>query len=213
MRSIFFTSWCRYFPSLGALALALFAVSAAAGEGRWYGGRSDGQWHWAQGTASAASLLSHLGRGDGAAESQSTVRFYGGYQFNSLLSVEAAHTSLGLIPEGCFNNSPTAPLQDACLGSAISMSAVSSVPVSDYWKMYGRMGLHTWQPGAPTLKLGSLSHEGGDYGRVLGLGVSYEPANNVTLRMESEVYTGISGVSAEASGDAQVQSISLTVHF
>ena len=162
-------------------------------------------------------MLPHLGvaRAPDAIEAQSTVRFYGGYQFNELLSVEGAHTSLGLAPEGCFNNNSTAPLQDACLGSMVSMSAMSSVPVGESWKMYGRLGLHSWQPGAPTLKWSTVARDSGDYGRVFGLGLSYAPAENVTLRIESERYTRIftSGNVADDSADAQVQSISLSVHF
>ena len=202
---------------LGMLALISTSAMAWADGGRWYGGRSDGQWQLIQANTSNSALLPVLGssRAGAPSEAQSAVRFYGGYQFNELLSIEGAHTSLGLVPDGCFNNSPTSPLQDACLGSALSMAAVSSVPVTANWKMYGRMGVHTWQPGAPSLKLGALTHDGGEYGRVYGLGISYAPADNVTLRMESERYTRIltPGSTVDGNSDAQVQSVSLSVHF
>lgn len=202
---------------IGTMMLVLWALPALADNSRWYGGRSDGQWQLVTGNASTLSTLSRLGLSHSTAssEGQSAVRFFGGYQLNDLLSVEGAHTSLGLAPDGCFNNNSTAALQDACLGNAISMSAVSNVPVGDVWKMYGRMGLHAWQPGAPTLKWGTLGHASGEYGHVYGLGLSYTPMQNVTLRMESERYTHITSLDsgAEADGGAQVQSVTLSVHF
>jgi hypothetical protein len=77
------------------------------------------------------------------------------------------------------------------------------------------MGLHAWQPGAPTLRWSTLGHENGDYGQVFGVGLSYVPVETVTLRIESERYTRIfaPGATPDAGSDAQVQSISLSVHF
>jgi hypothetical protein len=207
----------RNYPQCLGLGVLLFASCAWALDDHWYGGRSDGQWQWAQNGATGNSPLSRLGlvRPSAISESQSSVRFYGGYRFNKLFSLEGAHTSMELAPNGCLGNDPLTAQSDGCLGSALSMSAVSQLPIAGGWNMYGRLGIHTWQPGAPTLRWSAIATESSDYGRVFGLGLGYTLSERITFRFESERYTGLfaPGALPNASADALVQSVSLTMHF
>lgn len=206
-------------PCLKAIALAalLGAGGVCAQDDPWYSGIRPG---WGPGTSSLGfrgTLPGELSMGGANPEALSTHMQYGGYRLTDSFAIEGAQTSYGLNSSGCNGEAPGGDAYRQCYGAAWSLAGVAILPFNSGLSLYGRLGLHYWQKGAPDDSSLSPRYNTEDVTSVLGVGVSYELSRAVTFHAESERYTDFysngTAPGANLGLDASVHSIGLSIKF
>jgi hypothetical protein len=98
-------------------------------------------------------------------------RIFGGYRFGRSFALEGAQTRFGAPASGSG-------------GETLSLAAVSSLPLSDSVTLVAKFGLHYPQSTLTGADRSSADLAGA--GKVYGVGVSVQVAENVELRAHSE---------------------------
>lgn len=204
-------------------AIALAALITAAGavlaqkEDHWYRGYSSGFWGLESSVGLQGSLPGVFGLPGSSPEGLSASRYYSGYRMSESFAIEGAQTSFGLSGSACGGDPLTGDAYRSCYGSAWSVSGVATIPFQSIGlALYGKMGMHYWQSGSQDE--GASRRALDDFGRVYGIGLSYEFSKAVTFRAESERYTDLSGNNGNGPGSntglgASVHSIGLSIRF
>ncbi|WP_087024219.1 outer membrane beta-barrel protein [Thaumasiovibrio subtropicus] len=102
-------------------------------------------------------------------------KFYGGFQLNENLAVEAFYTDFGRL-----NFNDTTATDTTATGGAL----VASFPLGLDFNAYGKVGMHKWRQ---TLDVNTNHHRRSGNDIVYGAGVSMDVAN-FNLRFEYERY-------------------------
>ena len=156
-------------------SLALIAAAAAHADEGFYSGRSLAIGTPALVTRTRVDLAFEAGSAmlaeDGARLGSD--RTFGGYRFGPGFALEGAQTRFG------------GPVLQSS-GEMLSLAGVSSVPLSESLTLLAKFGLHYPQN---TVTGGGLSvSDLAAGGKLYGLGLSYQVAENVELRAQSERY-------------------------
>jgi len=203
-------STCLTVLSLAAIA---GAGTVCAQEDPWYSGISSGFSNAGGSLGFRAPLPGTLSAGNTGAEAFSSQKQYGGYRVNNAFAIEGAQTSYGNNGSACVGEPAAGEAYRPCYGSTWSLAGVATF---QGLSLYGRLGLHYW---SPQEEPGTASRRGfDDFGRVMGVGLSYEYSKRVTLHAESELYNELSGGSASGPRsnfgfDSSVHSIGLSIKF
>ncbi len=206
-------------PCLKAIALAalLGAGGVCAQDDPWYSGIRPG---WGPGNSSLGfrgSLPGELPMGGTSPETRSAHMQYGGYRLTDSFAIEGAQTSYGLSSSGCNADAFGSDADRSCYGAAWSLAGVAILPFNSGLSLYGRLGLHYRQKGAPDDNSTTFRHNTEDVSSVLGVGVSYELSRAVTFHAESERYTDFysntAGPGSNLGLDTSVHSIGLSIKF
>jgi hypothetical protein len=194
---------------LGFTLLGGAPLYAQNGE-HWYGGLESGFWTVTESIGFRGVMPKAFGLAAGL-ETLSASRQYGGYRFSNLLAIEGTQTSFGLKGADC---NPAGSGGPGCLASSWRVSGLATLPFESGVSLYGRFGLHLWQPGAaedhPNRNLADLA-------QMYGLGLHYGVSRSVTLHAEAEYFSeSVGGVGLRLSPglfDTSVHSIGLTFKF
>jgi OOP family OmpA-OmpF porin len=173
---------------LGMASAMAFAGPALAQDTGFYGGLSFGQ-------SSADVDCSGLPQCD---DSDTAWRILGGYRFNRNLAVELGYTDFGEVSAGDGGaNNVTAE------ATAFELVAVGSLPLSNEFSVYGKIGMFRWDVDATGTGVfaGSESDSGTDV--TFGVGVQYDFTRQLGLRGEWQRY----------SADEDIDVISIGVVF
>ena len=121
-------------------------------------------------------------------ETDTGLKLFGGYNFNSNLGVEVAYVDLGEYRGGTFE-------QDG-----ISVEAVGYLPIADNIDVFGKLGMFSWDVSTPT-----VSDDGNDL--TYGLGLNFQMNSQIGVRAEWQNYEDISG------GDVSLISDGVSLSF
>lgn len=167
--------------SLAALALIGAAMAGASDDG-FYGGRS-----LIVGTPSLAAE----NKVERAYEPGSVMLVEDGARLDSERTIAGYRFGPGFALEGAQTRFGAAALRSG--GETLSLAGVSSIPVTESITLSAKFGLHYPQS---YITSGEFS-DTGFAGKLYGMGLSYQVAENVELRAQSERYlhspTGQSG--------------------
>ena len=203
---------------LSALVAAGGAVFAQSGE-PWYGGHSTGFWGLGESVGVRGALPGMFNPPGTSADSLNAQRQYGGYRITDAFALEGAQTNFGPSVSTCGGNSLAGDSYRSCSGAAWSLSGVATLPFQFGLSLYGRLGLNYRQKGFQEEAGGHRnSDEPGSFGKVYGVGLSYELTKSITVRAESEHYSELIGnsTSSPSTGlglDSSVHSIGLSIKF
>ena len=126
--------------------------------------------------AGPASAQMYLGAGVGEARTDTTktsLKLYGGYQYNPTWGVELGYTDLGRYQ-----------------GSNVeswSVAGTGTVPLGQRWSLLGKLGAATNRP--------RFANASNHTDLLVGVGVGYSMTKNVGLRVEYENFGKLSNVS------------------
>lgn len=162
-----------------ALVGTMGANVAQAEDGRFYLGLNAGQ-------AEARKYCENIVNCDSA---DNSMRSEVGYQFNNAFSAELGYSSFGTL----FNakNNTINAKQDA---SALTISGLGSMPVSERISMFGRLGLARYNVSNSGTVQGVAVEDGHSTKPYLGAGMKFDLDRNWMLRAEYQLYTDISGI-------------------
>jgi OOP family OmpA-OmpF porin len=116
-----------------------------------------------------------------------------GYSFNEAFAVELGYTSFGTVVDS--DNSSFSVSQDS---RAITLSAIGTIPVNDWFGIYGRAGVGAYKTdNSGTIQ--GLAAEDNDSGTspYFGAGVKFTLSERFAARVEFQRYTNIN----RAGGD------------
>lgn len=185
---------------LAAIAFTTLPASALAKDGMGYFGFGVGQ---AKNDGCDAQPS-----GTSCEDSKTVGRIVGGYEFNENFAIEGAYTSLGEAELIALSGPGRAKLD----GSAFSISAIGSIPLSNTWALYGKAGYSRWDVEASVTDNFGDVYTADDDGNdpVFGLGVKWVDGN-YSLRFEFERYdVGLSDSTDGFFDDQDVDIVSLT---
>lgn len=177
-------------PSLVILALvSSSAVMAADGNSGWYVGASAGQSNTNVDTAGIKSGVENLGLTGVVVSVDDTTtswKLFAGYQLNQYLGFEAAYVNLGEIT-GSVTTNELVPIRVSASPYATVVSVVGSLPVSDAFSIFGKLGGDFW---TANVKASASGYEANDKSDGLdfayGIGAKWKFNPNVGLRAEWE---------------------------
>lgn len=124
----------------------------------------------------------------------SSMRVNVGYQFNNNWSTEFGYTSFGTIFDSNDNNFQAS--QDA---NAWTLSGVGTLPLGDFFGIYGRAGVARYETDSSGTVQGVPVNNYKDVKPYIGAGVNLNVTYQFILRLEYQVYADISR--ADGSGD------------
>lgn len=153
--------------SLAILVLASGPIAAMAADSGWYVGAALGQ---SKVDVSAGELKSALVAA-GATNVVATVdntdtggKLFGGYQLNNNIGFEAAYVNLGSISSyATYTTLPGSPRRTSADANGFLFSVVGSLPVSETFAVFGKIGAFVWNVDASATSLGPVSASGGWY--------------------------------------------------
>ncbi len=132
-------------------------------------------------------------------------KLFGGYQFNKNLGVEAGYVNFGKVGGtdvifGTFEIKPT----------GFEVLAVGTLPINPQFDVYGKLGLFSWDLDASDA-FGKISESGTDL--TFGIGVKYNFAKNVGIRLEWQRYNDIGNESTTGTSDSDFIGVGLVFKF
>lgn len=186
--------------TLAAIALTTLSATSSAQDGMGYFGFGVGQ---AKNDACDAQPS-----GTSCEDSKTVGRIVGGYEFNENFAIEGAYTSLGEAELIALSGPGRAKID----GSAFSITAIGSIPLSNTWALYGKAGMSRWDVEASVTDSFGDVYTADDDGNdpVFGLGVKWVDGN-YSLRFEFERYdVGLADSTDGFFDDQDVDIVSLT---
>ncbi len=112
-----------------------------------------------------------------------------GYKFNNYFGTELGYSSFGTLFNANDNN--VNAKQDA---SALTVSALGSMPITERLSMFGRLGLARYSVSNSGTVQNVMVEDGDSTKPYLGAGMKFDLDSNWMLRAEYQIYTDISGV-------------------
>ena len=115
-------------------------------------------------------------------------KIFGGYMFNRHFGIEGAYVNLGEVSySGSFGGLPVTGGKVEVSG--FNVSAIGSVPVTEEFSVFGKIGLFLWEAEASDTTGGapfSAKEDGSDLS--FGVGIGYQFTRNLGLRAEWEMF-------------------------
>src|SRR6266446_8549623 len=191
----------RKFSSAALFALAAASTPALSQDTGWYGGLGIGQ-------STFVGACDGISSPDSCEEKDTAWKIFGGYQFNRNFAGEFGYTDLGKTTLSITG------FGSASIGAkGFELSGVGTLPVSQQFSVYGRLGLFHWDVDFKdgTGLVGSASASGTDL--TYGFGASFSFTKNAALRLEWQKYQDVGDTNSTGSGDITVIGVSLAVKF
>lgn len=175
--------------------LAITAVLAASPEEA----KADG--HWIFGASVGNARVDEAVDGFRFDSDSTSYRLFGGYQFNSYLSLEAGYLDLGTFNEQVLQNGTSVPLSADADGFTFAVRG--SVPVGERFALHVSAGSFFWNGAS---QIAGINSNVSDSNLFLGAAASFDVTENVALRVEAAQYE-LDGV------DANVLSAGFQISF
>lgn len=193
----------RITKTAGALGLVGFAVMsspfALADDSYWYGGASIGQSRAKIDDARTTARLQASGLPSSIVDDNRHLgyKFFGGYQFNKNLAIEAGYFDLGqfgytatIVPPSTLVGTQTGKIKI----KGLNLDVLGILPLNDQYSIFGRVGMNYAQAkdtftstgAAPAFANSNPSKNAINY--KLGVGVQYDFTKAFGLRAEAERY-------------------------
>jgi OOP family OmpA-OmpF porin len=192
----------------GALATAISASAAqAAGVNGWYGGAALGasQQHLGGGQIDGALGNQGLAGASSIDKSATSLKLFGGYQFNPNFALEGGYVNLGKFDYNSAISSPAADTVNGHLGvMGIDAAAVGMLPLNEQWSVFGKAGAFYAKTTLDASSGGAVNvNEASHWGTspLLGAGVSYDITRKVALRAEWDRYFRVGDTDTTGRGD------------
>jgi OOP family OmpA-OmpF porin len=135
-------------------------------------------------------------------DTDTAMKFIGGYRFNRNLGVEIGYTDLG---EATITDpSSTATFES----SVMELVGVGTWPIADKFSILGKIGMYRGDVDASDPALGSVSES--NTGLTFGVGVQWDFTKNLGLRAEWQRYADVGG---DNVGESDVDVMSIGVIF
>ena len=201
------------------MLVAAGGAAFAQNEAQWYGGHATGFWGLNNSVGVRGRLPLMFNPPGSNPDSLNALRQYGGYRITNSFAIEGSKTRFGSGSSGCNGDSSASETYDSCYGSAWSLAGIATLPVQSGFSVYGKLGLHYWQKGMQDESNGRhATDDPGGFGKVYGIGLSYEWSKSITVHAESERHSELAGNSASGANagfglDSSVHSIGLSVKF
>jgi OOP family OmpA-OmpF porin len=180
-----------------ALALTLAAGTAAAQEAGFYLGASVGQSKVSNGGCEGAS------GGITCEDTDTAFKVFGGYQFNRNIALELGYSDrLAKLSASGFGTSAEVTV------SAFEIVAVPSLPLSENFSLYGKVGVYAASTEARS-SFGATADDS-NTGGTIGLGVAYHFNKNITARADWQRYAKVGG---DNVGEADIDTLNIGLLF
>lgn len=193
---------------LAASALAFSPASQAQMSGQnMYAGVGFGQ-TTASGACDGAASVGITSCSD----SDTGMRFFGGYRFNPNLAAEVGYSDLGKISaSGLVLGVPTSADWKA---TAFDFSAVGTLPINEQFSLLGRIGVTRWSVDLDANVGGlPLSYSSSGTDLTYGVGAQYDLTNQLGVRGEWQQYSSLGDSATTGQGDVDLISASLLYKF
>ena len=215
--------------ALGAALVFIFAAvpsAFAADEKGWYLGVSAGQTKADVDEAAFNSIYVAGGftsASTSSDEKDTGWKVFGGYQLSKNWAVEGAYVDLGKATTKTTATGPAGEYTGEGKTKGWSFSGVGTLPVSDSFAVFGKLGAFLWDvdskcnkvSGAGSCAASTNNASGTDL--TYGIGVKYDFTKNVGLRVEWERFknTGdkFNTTGTTGTGEADVDLLSLGIQF
>jgi OmpA-OmpF porin, OOP family len=180
--------------ALGLASTMAFAVPAFAQDAGFYIGLSFGQ----------SSVDLDCTGASSCDDTDTAMKFIGGYRFNRNLGVEIGYTDLG-------EATITDPISTATFETSVmEIVGVGSLPIAEKFSVFGKIGIYRGDVDASDPVFGSASES--NTGLTFGIGVQWDFTKNLGLRGEWQRYADVGGDSVGES-DVDVMSIGVIWRF
>lgn len=212
----------RTFASTGKLSLLTLALMAApfamADNPGWFGGLSLGQTNATIDDARITNDLLSRGLRAGPIHNDDRdqgYKLFGGYQYNRYFSVEAGYFDLGRFGYST-TTTPAGTLSGNIRLKGLNLDAVGTLPITDKFSAFGRLGLAYAQAddsfvGTGAVNVRNPNPSGRDTNLKVGLGVQYALTDALSVRAEIERYRIDDAVGNR--GDIDLASVGLVYRF
>jgi len=201
---------------VGAFAVP---VAHAAGVDGWYVGGALGgsQQHFGGGQIDNALSNQGLTSSSSIDKSDTSLRLFGGYQFNRNFALEGGYVNLGK-----FNYSSTvsAPAADTVNGHlsvhGADLAAVGMLPLGEQFGLFGKAGAFYAQTklgesSGGAVAVGDQSHNGTS--PLLGAGLNYDITKKVAVRAEVDRYFRVGDSGSTGRGDIDQYTVGVAYRF
>lgn len=133
-------------------------------------------------------------------------KLFGGYMFSRNLGIEGAYVDLGEVSySGEFFGSPVTGGKVGITGFTIA--ALGSLPVSEQFSVFGKLGLFVWEAEASDTTGGvPFSDKADGTDLMFGIGLGYQFTRNLGVRAEYEMF-------AADEADAGLVSVGIVWRF
>lgn len=188
---------------LGFSALVAAPVAFAAGATPWYVGGSIGQ------TTMKDGCTGFVGACD---DKDSGNKFFGGYQFNPNLAVEASYVGMGKATASgvVFGLPYTGTAKATGWGAA----AVGTLPVNKEFSVFGKLGVVMSELKYSEVYGGvPYNFSGASTGANFGFGAKYDFSSNVAVRAEWERFSDVGNEATTGTSDIDMLSIGVVFKF
>jgi OmpA-OmpF porin, OOP family len=135
-------------------------------------------------------------------DTDTALKFIGGYRFNRNLGLEIGYTDLG---EATFTDSISTVTFES---SVIEVVGVGSLPIADQFSVFGKIGMYRGDVDASDPAFGSASDS--NTGLTFGVGAQWDFTKNLGLRGEWQRYADVGG---DNVGESDVDVLSVGVVF
>lgn len=204
-----------------ATVVGAFAVPAAhaAGVDGWYVGGALGgsQQHLGGGQIDNALSNQGLTSSSSIDKSDTSLRLFGGYQFNRNFALEGGYVNLGK-----FNYSSTvsAPAADTVNGHlsvhGADLAAVGMLPLGEQFGLFGKAGAFYAQTklsesSGGAVAVGDQSHN--STSPLLGAGLNYDITKKVAVRGEVDRYFRVGDSGSTGRGDIDQYTVGVAYRF
>jgi OOP family OmpA-OmpF porin len=190
------------------LALSGFGALAQPAETGWYIGASFGQ---AKADVDCSGTIA-------CDDKDSSWKIFGGYQINRNFAVELGYSDLGAVTASTPSFVlfplvvPAANLEIEA--TAWELVAVGSLPVTDGFSVFGKLGVYRADTDARVDfgALGSTTESDSNTDLTFGIGVRYDFTRNFGVRAEYQFYSAVAAGFGEEA-DVDVMSVGLVWRF
>ena len=195
----------RWILAAAFFALSLASAPALSQDTGWYVGLNVGQ----------SKVKDDFCAGTTSCDDTDTaLSIFGGYQINKNFGVE-----LGYVDLGKASGSGTDPILGTFSATfeatGFELSGVGTLPISDKFSVYGKLGLFMWdldvKASSSTLGSGSLSEDGTDL--TFAVGVRWNFTKNLTAQLQWQRYNDIGDDATTGKSDIDVIGAGILFRF
>lgn len=145
-------------------------------------------------------------------DTDTSVKLFGGFEFNHNFAVEAGYADLG---EASVDYTDlTDSMTESFEANALYVAAVGSIPVGQA-SLFGKVGFASWDMDYSVVStfgvFGTASASGTD--PMFGLGVKFDATNTLMLRAEFERFMDVGDQNATGQADVDVLSVGAALKF
>lgn len=199
-------------------AFALPAAHAAGADGWYVGGALGGsQQHFGGGQIDNALSSQGLTSSSSIDRSDTSMRLFGGYQFNPNFALEGGYVNLGKFD---YSSTVSAPAADTVNGHlsvhGADLAAVGILPLNEQFGLFGKAGAFYAQTklsesSGGAVAVGDQSHN--STSPLLGAGLNYDITKKVAVRAEWDRYFRVGDSGSTGRGDIDQYTVGVVYRF